>query len=167
MSTQLPYRIWSNFVSQEPGPPYTTDTHLNSGKMVIFDNSWLLWKQRANTCQYLVRWAAYWIYQRVIVFAGHAVHYFPCYYLTFRAHVNCIKYCHINGGAAHDDHISTIDEYNKPGGEKFIFLLTTHAGGLSINLTTANIVILYESDWYASNNWLRVSDTKVFHPVGI
>ncbi|PKY57227.1 hypothetical protein RhiirA4_331221, partial [Rhizophagus irregularis] len=30
---------------------------------------------------------------------------------------------------------------------KFIFLLTTRAGGLGINLTFADIVILYDSDW--------------------
>ncbi|KAH7339161.1 SNF2 family N-terminal domain-containing protein [Rhizoctonia solani] len=38
-------------------------------------------------------------------------------------------------------------QYNKPGSEKFIFLLTTRAGGLGINLTTADIVVLYDSDW--------------------
>ncbi|OAX31094.1 P-loop containing nucleoside triphosphate hydrolase protein, partial [Rhizopogon vinicolor AM-OR11-026] len=31
----------------------------------------------------------------------------------------------------------------------FIFLLTTRASGLGINLTTADIVILYDSDWNA------------------
>ena len=33
------------------------------------------------------------------------------------------------------------------GTEKFIFLLSTRAGGLGINLMTANVVILYDSDW--------------------
>ena len=31
--------------------------------------------------------------------------------------------------------------------EKFIFLLSTRAGGLGINLQTADVVILYDSDW--------------------
>ncbi|KAG6888387.1 hypothetical protein C0995_008708 [Termitomyces sp. Mi166 len=53
----------------------------------------------------------------------------------------------IDGGTAHDDRIIAIDEYNKPDSEKFIFLLTTRAGGLGINLTTADIVVLYDSDW--------------------
>ena len=57
------------------------------------------------------------------------------------------EYCRIDGGTAHEDRIVAIDEYNKPDSEKFIFLLTTRAGGLGINLTTADIVVLYDSDW--------------------
>ncbi len=37
-----------------------------------------------------------------------------------------------------------IDEFNRPGSEKFIFLLSTRAGGLGINLATADIVVLYD-----------------------
>lgn len=40
-----------------------------------------------------------------------------------------------------------MDEFNAPNSSKFVFLLTTRAGGLGINLTSANIVILYDSDW--------------------
>ena len=36
---------------------------------------------------------------------------------------------------AHEDWIVTIDEYNKPDSEKFIFLLTIRADGLSLDLT--------------------------------
>ena len=59
-----------------------------------------------------------------------------------------VEYCRIDGGTAHEDRIAAIDEYNKPGSEKFIFLLTTRAGGLGINLTTADVVVLYDSDWF-------------------
>jgi SWI/SNF-related matrix-associated actin-dependent regulator of chromatin subfamily A member 5 len=70
------------------------------------------------------------------------------------------EYCRIDGGTAHEDRIAAIDEYNKPGSEKFIFLLTTRAGGLGINLTTADIVVLYDSDWWVlCRHWL-VADTK-------
>ncbi|KAK7254125.1 helicase [Aureococcus anophagefferens] len=37
--------------------------------------------------------------------------------------------------------------FNAPGSEKFAFLLSTRAGGLGINLATADIVVLYDSDW--------------------
>lgn len=33
------------------------------------------------------------------------------------------------------------------GSDHFIFLLSTRAGGLGINLTAADTVIFYESDW--------------------
>ena len=37
--------------------------------------------------------------------------------------------------------------FNAPNSEKFVFLLSTRAGGLGINLATADTVILYDSDW--------------------
>ena len=45
------------------------------------------------------------------------------------------------------DREAQIDAYNAEGSEKFVFLLSTRAGGLGINLYTADIVILYDSDW--------------------
>lgn len=57
------------------------------------------------------------------------------------------EYCRIDGSTAHEDRIMAIDEYNKEGSDRFIFLLTTRAGGLGINLTSADVVILYDSDW--------------------
>ena len=37
------------------------------------------------------------------------------------------------GSFDHDDPINAIDEHNKPGGDKFIFLLTSCTGGLESN----------------------------------
>ncbi|KAF7981341.1 hypothetical protein HWV62_33785 [Athelia sp. TMB] len=119
------------FDGAEPGPPYTTDEHIiqNSGKMVILDKLLASMKEKGS---------------RVLIFTqmSRILDILEDYCL-FRQY----KYCRIDGGTAHDDRISAIDEYNKPGSEKFIFLLTTRAGGLGINLTTADIVVLYDSDW--------------------
>lgn len=41
----------------------------------------------------------------------------------------------------------SINAYNEPNSSKFIFMLSTRAGGLGINLATADVVILYDSDW--------------------
>ena len=35
----------------------------------------------------------------------------------------------------------------RPAPQRFIFMLSTHAGGLGINLATTDIVLLYDSDW--------------------
>ncbi|EEB20390.1 helicase, putative [Pediculus humanus corporis] len=57
------------------------------------------------------------------------------------------KYCRLDGNTSHEDRQRQINEYNAPNSEKFIFMLSTRAGGLGINLATADVVILYDSDW--------------------
>lgn len=45
-----------------------------------------------------------------------------------------------------------IQAYNAPGSNDFVFLLSTRAGGLGINLATADTVIIYDSDWNPQND---------------
>ena len=45
------------------------------------------------------------------------------------------------------DREDRIADFNRPDSDKFIFVLSTRAGGLGINLQTADTVILYDSDW--------------------
>jgi SWI/SNF-related matrix-associated actin-dependent regulator of chromatin subfamily A member 5 len=80
-----------------------------------------------------------------------------------------------------------IEDYNKPASDKFVFMLSTRAGllknlgfffcffethcplcpgGLGINLATADVVILYDSDWnpqmdlQAQDRAHRIGQTK-------
>ena len=55
---------------------------------------------------------------------------------------------------------AAIDRYSKPDSDRFVFLLCTKAGGLGINLTAADTVIIYDSDWNPQND-LQV--THIFH----
>ena len=57
------------------------------------------------------------------------------------------SYCRIDGNTTYNDREDRIAAYNAPNSELFIFLLSTRAGGLGINLQTADTVILYDSDW--------------------
>lgn len=119
------------FEGAEPGPPYTNDEHLvfNLKKMVFLDK--LLKKFQENGLRVL-------IFSQMSRMLDILEDY--CYLRGY-------QYCRIDGQTDHADRVNAIDEYNKPGLEKFIFLLTTRAGGLGINLTTADVVILYDSDW--------------------
>ena len=64
-------------------------------------------------------------------------------YCWFRGY----QYCRIDGQTAHEDRDRQIQEYNAENSSKFVFMLSTRAGGLGINLYTADVVILYDSDW--------------------
>lgn len=57
------------------------------------------------------------------------------------------QYCRIDGNTTYESREEQIDEFNREGSEKFCFILSTRAGGLGINLQTADICILYDSDW--------------------
>lgn len=57
------------------------------------------------------------------------------------------QYCRLDGQTPHEDRNRQIEEYNAEGSEKFVFMLSTRAGGLGINLTSADVVIIYDSDW--------------------
>lgn len=45
-----------------------------------------------------------------------------------------------------------IDRFSKPESDRFVFLLCTRAGGLGINLTAADTVIIFDSDWNPQND---------------
>ncbi|OQV11664.1 SWI/SNF-related matrix-associated actin-dependent regulator of chromatin subfamily A member 5 [Hypsibius exemplaris] len=115
----------------EPGPPYTTDKHLvdTCGKMVVLDK--LLPKVQAQG-------------SRVLIFSQMTRQLDILEdYCGWRGY----NYCRLDGNTPHELRESQIDEYNAPNSSKFIFLLSTRAGGLGINLATADVVIMYDSDW--------------------
>lgn len=119
------------FEGAEPGPPYTTDEHLvyNAGKMIVLDKLLHRLKEKGS---------------RVLIFSQMSrlldILEDYCFFREY-------EYCRIDGSTAHEERIEAIDEFNKPDSEKFVFLLTTRAGGLGINLVTADTIVLYDSDW--------------------
>uniref|UniRef100_A0A7N6B957 DNA helicase n=1 Tax=Anabas testudineus TaxID=64144 RepID=A0A7N6B957_ANATE len=62
------------------------------------------------------------------------------------------KYERIDGGITGALRQEAIDRFNAPGACQFCFLLSTRAGGLGINLATADTVIIFDSDWNPHND---------------
>lgn len=64
-------------------------------------------------------------------------------YMDYRGHA----YQRLDGTIAAAPRRIAIDHFNAPDSTDFCFLLSTRAGGLGINLMTADTVIIFDSDW--------------------
>lgn len=119
------------FQGAEIGPPYFDGPHLweNAGKMILLHKLLIKLKQKGD---------------RVLIFS-QMTRLLDILEDYMRA--EGYKYARIDGNTKGEDRDSAIADYNAPDSDKFVFLLSTRAGGLGINLATANIVILYDSDW--------------------
>ncbi|CAB3401145.1 unnamed protein product [Caenorhabditis bovis] len=64
-------------------------------------------------------------------------------YLTYRKY----RYLRLDGSTKPDERGELLKKFNDPSSPYFLFLLSTRAGGLGLNLQTADTVILFDSDW--------------------
>jgi SWI/SNF-related matrix-associated actin-dependent regulator of chromatin subfamily A member 5 len=58
-----------------------------------------------------------------------------------------VNYCRLDGSTDLMDRERQIAEFVAPDSQISVFLISTRAGGLGLNLMTANIVVLFDSDW--------------------
>ncbi len=116
---------------EEEGQPTATVDHLitASGKMIVLDK--LLMKLSNEKHQVLI----FSQMTRMLDILED--------YCNFRG----FKYCRIDGDTDINDRDNQIADFSDPDSSKFIFLLSTRAGGLGINLASADTVVLYDSDW--------------------
>ena len=82
-------------------------------------------------------------------------------------HFKELNYVRLDGNTSLDDRESQISDFVRPDSDINVFLISTRAGGLGLNLMTANIVVLYDSDWnpqmdlQAMDRAHRIGQTKV------
>ena len=120
------------FPNVEQGPPYIEGEHLiyNSMKLKILDV--LLKKIHSETNNKVL------IFSQMTTLLNILDDY--CRYRQF-------AYLRMDGQTSSEDRDKRIEEFQNPNSGKWLFLISTRAGGLGINLHAANIVILYDSDW--------------------
>jgi len=105
-----------------------------SGKLVLVDK--LLPKLKANG-------------HRVLIFSQmiRVLDILEDYLIQMR-----FTYERLDGRIRGEARQEAIDRYSKPDSDRFAFLLCTRAGGLGINLTAADTVIIFDSDWNPQND---------------
>ncbi|XP_076275469.1 ATP-dependent helicase brm-like isoform X2 [Rhynchophorus ferrugineus] len=64
-------------------------------------------------------------------------------YLTYRG----FGYLRLDGATKAEDRGDLLKKFNDKCSEYFIFLLSTRAGGLGLNLQSADTVVIFDSDW--------------------
>lgn len=69
-------------------------------------------------------------------------------YLTLRR----FPFQRLDGSIKGELRKQALDHFNAEGSNDFCFLLSTRAGGLGINLATADTVIIFDSDWNPQND---------------
>uniref|UniRef100_J3MBV3 Uncharacterized protein n=1 Tax=Oryza brachyantha TaxID=4533 RepID=J3MBV3_ORYBR len=122
------------FMTDEPEEPANSEEALrrlldSSGKMQLLDKMMVKLKEQGH---------------RVLIYSQfqHMLDLLEDY-LSYRKW----SYERIDGKIGGAERQIRIDRFNAKNSTRFCFLLSTRAGGLGINLATADTVIIYDSDW--------------------
>ncbi|GAA5998174.1 uncharacterized protein JCM10292_002374 [Rhodotorula paludigena] len=84
--------------------------------------------------------------------AGHRVLIFSQFKITlniierFLAGLE-LKYLRLDGDTPQLERQRDVDKFNAPGSEYFAYILSTRAGGVGLNITSADVVIIYDQDF--------------------
>ncbi|KAI5060455.1 hypothetical protein GOP47_0024875 [Adiantum capillus-veneris] len=112
---------------------------LSSGKLVILDKLLLRLRETGH---------------RVLIFSQMVKMLdILADYLSLRG----FQFQRLDGSTRADLRHQAMEHFNAPGSDDFCFLLSTRAGGLGINLATADTVIIFDSDWNPQNDLQAMS----------
>ena len=74
-----------------------------------------------------------------------------------------IRFTRLDGSSRTDERQGLVDEFNEDS-EITVFLLSTKAGGVGINLTAASVVIIFDQDFNPHND--RQAADRAYRIVG-
>ena len=115
-------------------PGYNYGSGAKSGKMQVVKELLQLSKQQGH---------------KMLLFAQHRI--MLDILESFIKSLTGFNYCRMDGNTPIQNRQGMVDEFNN-NPDLHVFLLTTKVGGLGINLTGANRVIIYDPDWNPSTD---------------
>ncbi|XP_061679527.1 chromodomain-helicase-DNA-binding protein 2 isoform X2 [Syngnathoides biaculeatus] len=129
------------FLIKQPdeGEPESQEEHLQalvrgSGKLVLLDKLLTRLRERGN---------------RVLIFSQMVrMLDILAEYLAKKRY----PFQRLDGSIKGEIRKQALDHFNAEGSEDFCFLLSTRAGGLGINLASADTVVIFDSDWNPQND---------------
>lgn len=105
-----------------------------SGKLMLLDKLLMRLKERGN---------------RVLIFSQMVMMLdVLALYLQLRGYT----FQRLDGNVTNERRKQAINHFNAPNSRDFCFLLSTRAGGLGVNLATADTVVIFDSDWNPQND---------------
>lgn len=70
-------------------------------------------------------------------------------------------FCRLDGHTPTSQRQRLVDSFNSPYSQNFLFLLSSKAGGVGLNLVGASHLVLYDIDWNPAND-IQVRHTHVY-----
>uniref|UniRef100_A0A8C0J8N2 Chromodomain helicase DNA binding protein 2 n=1 Tax=Chelonoidis abingdonii TaxID=106734 RepID=A0A8C0J8N2_CHEAB len=111
-----------------------TGMEMSSGKLILLDKLLTRLRERGN---------------RVLIFSQMVrMLDILAEYLTIKHY----PFQRLDGSIKGEIRKQALDHFNAEGSEDFCFLLSTRAGGLGINLASADTVVIFDSDWNPQND---------------
>ncbi|XP_053514814.1 chromodomain-helicase-DNA-binding protein 2 isoform X7 [Artibeus jamaicensis] len=119
---------------RENGQEVLTSLIRSSGKLILLDKLLTRLRERGN---------------RVLIFSQMVrMLDILAEYLTIKHY----PFQRLDGSIKGEIRKQALDHFNADGSEDFCFLLSTRAGGLGINLASADTVVIFDSDWNPQND---------------
>lgn len=123
----------------EEGETETQEDHLQclvkgSGKLVLLDKLLTRLRERGNRVL---------IFSQMVRMLDILAEYLTKHRYPFQR---------LDGSIKGEIRKQALDHFNAEGSEDFCFLLSTRAGGLGINLASADTVVIFDSDWNPQND---------------
>ncbi|KAF9884314.1 hypothetical protein FE257_001892 [Aspergillus nanangensis] len=85
---------------------------------------------------------------KVLVFS-HSVRLLKMLQMLF--HYTSYNVSYLDGSMSYDDRAQVVDEFNSDP-RQFVFLISTRAGGVGLNITSANKVVVVDPNWNPSHD---------------